>query len=107
MDSDVRSDQSATALSDPQASGFCTLPLHPLVPIELTALLCSRAPHFAAALGLDGATDWSPNATGDRVQTPPAKMLKDGEPVGIRTRDLLIKSQLLYRLSYGLGGENQ
>jgi hypothetical protein len=25
-----------------------------------------------------------------------------GEPVGIRTRDLLIKSQLLYRLSYGL-----
>ena len=27
---------------------------------------------------------------------------KNGEPVGIRTRDLLIKSQLLYRLSYGL-----
>src|SRR5208282_1744183 len=27
---------------------------------------------------------------------------KIGEPVGIRTRDLLIKSQLLYRLSYGL-----
>jgi hypothetical protein len=27
-----------------------------------------------------------------------------GEPVGIRTRDLLIKSQLLYRLSYGLVG---
>jgi hypothetical protein len=26
-----------------------------------------------------------------------------GEPVGIRTRDLLIKSQLLYRLSYRLG----
>ena len=26
-----------------------------------------------------------------------------GEPAGIRTRDLLIKSQLLYRLSYGLG----
>jgi hypothetical protein len=25
-----------------------------------------------------------------------------GEPVGVRTRDLLIKSQLLYRLSYGL-----
>ena len=25
-----------------------------------------------------------------------------GEPVGIRTRDLLIKSQLLYQLSYGL-----
>ncbi len=25
---------------------------------------------------------------------------KFGEPVGIRTRDLLIKSQLLYRLSY-------
>ena len=24
----------------------------------------------------------------------------DGEPVGIRTRDLLIKSQLLYQLSY-------
>ena len=31
------------------------------------------------------------------------KLLKCGEPVGIRTRDLLIKSQLLYRLSYGLG----
>ena len=29
---------------------------------------------------------------------------KNGEPVGIRTRDLLIKSQLLYRLSYGLLG---
>ncbi len=28
----------------------------------------------------------------------------DGEPVGIRTRDLLIKSQLLYRLSYRLAG---
>ena len=25
-----------------------------------------------------------------------------GEPAGIRTPDLLIKSQLLYRLSYGL-----
>src|SRR4026207_1195814 len=33
----------------------------------------------------------------------PAKLLMlFGEPVGIRTRDLLIKSQLLYRLSYGL-----
>jgi hypothetical protein len=39
MNSDVRSDQSATPLCDPQASGFCTLPLHPLVPIERTALL--------------------------------------------------------------------
>ena len=28
--------------------------------------------------------------------------MKNGEPVGIRTRDLLIKSQLLYRLSYRL-----
>ena len=27
-----------------------------------------------------------------------------GEPGGIRTRDPLIKSQVLYRLSYGLGG---
>ena len=27
----------------------------------------------------------------------------DGERAGIRTRDLLIKSQLLYRLSYALG----
>jgi hypothetical protein len=26
-----------------------------------------------------------------------------GEPGGIRTRDPLIKSQVLYRLSYGLG----
>jgi hypothetical protein len=26
----------------------------------------------------------------------------DGEPAGVRTRDLLIKSQLLYRLSYRL-----
>ena len=26
--------------------------------------------------------------------------VKSGEPVGIRTRDLLIKSQLLYQLSY-------
>jgi hypothetical protein len=26
----------------------------------------------------------------------------DGEPGGIRTRDPLIKSQVLYRLSYGL-----
>jgi hypothetical protein len=31
-----------------------------------------------------------------------AELLKYNEPVGIRTRDLLIKSQLLYRLSYGL-----
>ena len=30
------------------------------------------------------------------------KYLKYGEPAGIRTRGLLIKSQLLYRLSYGL-----
>lgn len=28
---------------------------------------------------------------------------ENGEPVGVRTQDLLIKSQLLYRLSYGLG----
>jgi hypothetical protein len=28
--------------------------------------------------------------------------MRDGEPVGIRTRDPLIKSQMLYRLSYGL-----
>lgn len=27
----------------------------------------------------------------------------NGEPVGIRTQGLLIKSQLLYQLSYGLG----
>ena len=29
-------------------------------------------------------------------------LAKVGEPAGIRTRDLLIKSQLLYRLSYAL-----
>jgi hypothetical protein len=29
--------------------------------------------------------------------------VKTGEPGGIRTRDPLIKSQVLYRLSYGLG----
>ena len=29
-----------------------------------------------------------------------------GEPVGIRTRDPLIKSQVLYRLSYGLLGRH-
>ncbi len=29
---------------------------------------------------------------------------RNGEPGGIRTRDPLIKSQVLYRLSYGLGG---
>lgn len=33
---------------------------------------------------------------------PALILLICGEPVGIRTRDLLIKSQLLYRLSYGL-----
>ena len=36
------------------------------------------------------------------TQRIPKKEGKIGEPVGIRTRDLLIKSQLLYRLSYGL-----
>jgi hypothetical protein len=30
-------------------------------------------------------------------------ILSAGEPGGIRTRDPLIKSQVLYRLSYGLG----
>ena len=30
----------------------------------------------------------------------PDKIERSGEPVGIRTRDLLIKSQLLYQLSY-------
>src|SRR6516164_2210158 len=34
--------------------------------------------------------------------TAPRPLRFCGEPVGIRTRDLLIKSQLLYRLSYGL-----
>jgi hypothetical protein len=29
----------------------------------------------------------------------------NGEPGGIRTHDLLIKSQMLYRLSYGLGSK--
>ena len=28
--------------------------------------------------------------------------IERGEPAGIRTRDPLIKSQMLYRLSYGL-----
>src|SRR5205823_3608280 len=37
-----------------------------------------------------------------RRQGRPRDGIYDGEPVGIRTRDLLIKSQLLYRLSYGL-----
>ncbi len=32
----------------------------------------------------------------------PANLLKYGESDGIRTHDLLIKSQLLYRLSYAL-----
>ena len=41
----------------------------------------------------------SPNAS--------TKLLKNGEPVGIRTRDLLIKSQLLYRLSYGLAAPRE
>jgi hypothetical protein len=36
------------------------------------------------------------------TQRIPKKECKIGEPVGIRTRDLLIKSQLLYQLSYGL-----
>src|SRR5437762_322298 len=41
--------------------------------------------------------------TQDRICfTTVSKSLIFGEPVGIRTRDLLIKSQLLYRLSYGL-----
>ncbi len=30
------------------------------------------------------------------------RMFQDGEPGAIRTRDPLIKSQMLYRLSYGL-----
>ncbi len=30
------------------------------------------------------------------------KMKKTGDRAGIRTRDLLIKSQLLYRLSYAI-----
>ena len=38
-----------------------------------------------------------------RPASSPAKVFeKIGEPVGIRTRDPLIKSQMLYRLSYGL-----
>jgi hypothetical protein len=32
----------------------------------------------------------------------PTEHLVIGEPAGIRTRDPLIKSQVLYRLSYGL-----
>jgi hypothetical protein len=33
---------------------------------------------------------------------PPSCSFLAGEPAGIRTLDLLIKSQLLYQLSYGL-----
>jgi hypothetical protein len=40
--------------------------------------------------------------SGFRANRLARKLLVFGEPVGIRTRDLLIKSQLLYRLSYGL-----
>jgi hypothetical protein len=39
---------------------------------------------------------------GFQRQSAADKSLVFGEPVGIRTRDLLIKSQLLYRLSYRL-----
>jgi hypothetical protein len=44
---------------------------------------------------------WCPGLAGEVVVS--AKLFDfSGEPVGIRTRDLLIKSQLLCRLSYGL-----
>jgi hypothetical protein len=38
------------------------------------------------------------------TKTPRISGETRGEPGGIRTRDPLIKSQVLYRLSYGLGG---
>jgi hypothetical protein len=37
---------------------------------------------------------------GEKAKRP---IVFNGEPGGIRTRDPLIKSQVLYRLSYGLG----
>ncbi len=49
----------------------------------------------------------APNVTLNAIRTPgPNNTMKNnrfiGEPGGIRTRDPLIKSQMLYRLSYGL-----
>jgi hypothetical protein len=38
---------------------------------------------------------------------PTSHMCGNGEPVGVRTRDLLIKSQLLYQLSYRLSSPRE
>ncbi len=49
-----------------------------------------------------GMPKYGDRAAMDLRQPFHTKHAKDGEPVGIRTRDPLIKSQMLYRLSYGL-----
>ncbi len=38
----------------------------------------------------------------DLSQTPNSLLISSGEPGGTRTRDPMIKSHVLYRLSYGL-----
>ena len=47
-------------------------------------------------------------SAGSGVYHPPGEVAGDrGERAGIRTRDPLIKSQMLYRLSYALGGSRK
>jgi hypothetical protein len=54
-----------------------------------------EAASLTLELGENVDTAWTHNRDGR----------ESGEPVGIRTRDPLIKSQVLYRLSYGLPGD--
>ena len=83
IDDHLHTDSKPRAIQDRQAIGYVAYRLWPETPPD--RLSAALQPRPAKPKGLDIAVQ----ALGIF-----------GEPVGIRTRDLLIKSQLLYRLSY-------
>jgi hypothetical protein len=48
----------------------------------------------------------SPTTTSKLIRRSPISLKSIGEPAGTRTQDPMIKSHVLYRLSYGLGAHS-
>ena len=75
--------------------------IHSLAGVSATAK-CGQARHLARSLDSELPT-LAPNHASQYSWVD----LCGGEPAGARTQDILIKSQVLYQLSYGLAGRGR
>ncbi len=76
--------------------------LNGLDPMQLRDWRLTRSPHVQASVTLFSCTEMLSKRQTIRLPDTDSHNGKYGEPAGVRTQDLLIKSQLLYRLSYRL-----